>query len=159
MRYLKSIRFAPTIATLSMVALLAIACGSESAPDPLSQASNPAQPPFQTSAPSSPQTTAGRAPAAAAQATRVPAMQRESASGAVGGPQGAPAQLQATIASQGGPVIPPESGGTDNPNDGAFPLTYFEHYGVNPFMEPDEDPLSTFALDGDTASYEILKRK
>ena len=59
---------------------------------------------------------------------------------------------------QGGLPIPPESGGTDNPNDGAYPLTYYEHYGVNPFIDADEDPLSTFALDGDTASYEILKQ-
>ena len=58
---------------------------------------------------------------------------------------------------QQGPTIPPESGGTENPNDGVFPLVYFEHYGVNPFIDADEDPLSTFALDGDTASYEILK--
>lgn len=68
-----------------------------------------------------------------------------------------PAQPQSAPAS-GGPVIPPESGGTDNPNDGAYPLTYYEHYGVNPFIDADEDPLSTFALDGDTASYEILKQ-
>ncbi len=62
------------------------------------------------------------------------------------------------VQQQGGPVVPPESGGTDNPNDGAYPLTYYEHYGVNPFIDADEDALSTFALDGDTASYEILKQ-
>ena len=50
----------------------------------------------------------------------------------------------------------PESGGTQNPNDRALPLMYFESHGVNPFVDADEDPLSTFALDGDTASYEIL---
>ncbi len=58
----------------------------------------------------------------------------------------------------GGPEIPPESGGSENPNDGAYPLTYYENYGVNPFIDADEDALSTFALDGDTASYEILKQ-
>ncbi len=57
-----------------------------------------------------------------------------------------------------GPGISPESGGDANPNDGAYPLTYYEHHGVNPFIDADEDPLSTFALDGDTASYEILKQ-
>ena len=50
----------------------------------------------------------------------------------------------------------PESGGTENPNDRALPLMYFESHGVNPFVDADEDSLSTFALDGDTASYEIL---
>ena len=75
----------------------------------------------------------------------------------------APATMTQARSAQGagspqqGPTIPPESGGTENPNDGAFPLVYFEHYGVNPFIDADEDPLSTFALDGDTASYEILK--
>ena len=29
---------------------------------------------------------------------------------------------------------------------------------ANPFIDADEDPLSTFALDGDTASYQILKQ-
>lgn len=50
----------------------------------------------------------------------------------------------------------PESGGTANPNDRPLPLMYFESHGVNPFVDADEDALSTFALDGDTASYEIL---
>ena len=52
--------------------------------------------------------------------------------------------------------IPPEAGGRVNPNNRALPLMYFEDHGVNPFVDADEDPLSTFALDGDTASYEIL---
>lgn len=69
----------------------------------------------------------------------------------------APAAVGAS-APTGAPTPPPEAGGTDNPNDGAYPLTYYEGYGVNPFIDADEDPLSTFALDGDTASYAILKQ-
>ncbi len=150
MRYVKSIRFATALAVLSVVALLAMACGAESWPAGSGSApaasenirsSNPAQPSFPTSVPASSQTTTDHA-SLAAEATQSPA--------GAAGPPGVPGP-------RSGPVIPPESGGTDNPNDGAFPLTYFEHYGVNPFMEPDEEPLSTFALDGDTASYEILK--
>ena len=49
----------------------------------------------------------------------------------------------------------PEAGGENNPNDAALPLVYFEGSGVNPFVDADEDALSTFALDGDTASYEV----
>ena len=175
MRNLKFIRVTPTIATLSVVALLAIACGgvqtpsgseSATASSPANRTTNQVQPPSATTAPSS-HRTAGEPTSAEARTTQAPTTQRSPADAnalmAATGPPGAPGprgvagQLQATTASQGGPAIPPESGGTDNPNDGAFPLTYFEHYGVNPFMEPDEDPLSTFALDGDTASYEILK--
>ena len=51
--------------------------------------------------------------------------------------------------------FPPEAGGLVNPNDALLPLVYFEGYGVNPFVDADEDPLSTFSLDGDTASYEV----
>ena len=90
------------------------------------------------------------APASAPAATAAPAMAPPTSAATQAQGQSAPAS--------GGPVIPPESGGTENPNDGAYPLTYYEHYGVNPFIDADEDPLSTFALDGDTASYEILKQ-
>lgn len=54
--------------------------------------------------------------------------------------------------------IPPEAGGTANPNNQALPLMYFEDYGVNPFIDADEDAFSTFALDGDTASYALGRR-
>ena len=53
-------------------------------------------------------------------------------------------------------AAPPEAGGSANPNDRPLPLMFFEGHGVNPFIDADEDALSTFALDGDTASYEIL---
>ncbi len=55
-------------------------------------------------------------------------------------------------------ALPPEAGGEANPNNEFLPLMYFEDYGVNPFVDADEDPLSTFGLDGDTASYEIARR-
>ncbi len=35
---------------------------------------------------------------------------------------------------------------------------YFQNYGVNPFEDPREDRLSTFALDVDTASYSVARR-
>ena len=69
------------------------------------------------------------------------------------------ATAAATAAShfiQAAPTAPPEAGGSANPNDRPLPLMYFEGHGVNPFIDADEDALSTFALDGDTASYEIL---
>lgn len=52
----------------------------------------------------------------------------------------------------------PEAGGRANPNNKPLPLMYFEDYGVNPFVDADEDALSTFALDGDTASYAVARR-
>ena len=38
------------------------------------------------------------------------------------------------------------------------PDNYFQYYGVNPFEDPREDQLSTFALDVDTASYSVARR-
>ena len=53
--------------------------------------------------------------------------------------------------------FPPEAGGLRNPNEAPLPLMYFEGHGVNPFVDADEDRLSTFALDGDTGSFEMAK--
>ena len=52
----------------------------------------------------------------------------------------------------------PATGGRANPNNKFLPLMYFEDYGVNPYVDADEDALSTFALDGDTASYAVTRR-
>ena len=61
-------------------------------------------------------------------------------------------------APQGGSgFIPPEAGGSQNPSDAPWPLVYYRGFGVNPFVDADEDPRSTFGLDGDTASYRIGK--
>lgn len=49
------------------------------------------------------------------------------------------------------------TGGTTPPNGETFELMYFEHVGVNPFVSTDEDPLSTFALDVDNASFTLAR--
>ncbi len=48
-------------------------------------------------------------------------------------------------------------GGTDNPNDEPYDAMFFDQYGVNPFVDTDEDNLSTFAVDVDTGSYTIMR--
>jgi len=59
-------------------------------------------------------------------------------------------------------LIAPEealaAGGTDNPNDEAYDLTFFENYGVNPRIDTRDDAFSTFAVDVDTGSYTIGRR-
>ena len=55
------------------------------------------------------------------------------------------------------PVVP-VYGGETLPNDEAFDSMFFEHYGVNPFIDTEDDHLSTFAMDVDTASYTIARR-
>ncbi|MCE2462384.1 MAG: von Willebrand factor type A domain-containing protein [Dehalococcoidia bacterium] len=50
------------------------------------------------------------------------------------------------------------TGGTDTVNDAPYDATFFKHYGVNPFIDTEDDHLSTFAMDVDTASYTVMRR-
>ena len=52
----------------------------------------------------------------------------------------------------------PSTGGTDEPNDEPFGDVFFEDYGVNPFIDTEDDHFSTFAVDVDTASYTVMRR-
>ncbi len=55
-------------------------------------------------------------------------------------------------------TYPLGAGGTDTVNDAAYDLVFFKHYGVNPFIDTEDDRLSTFAMDVDTASYAVARR-
>lgn len=44
------------------------------------------------------------------------------------------------------------------PNDAPYDAVYFRDYGTNPFVDTEDDALSTFALDVDTASYAVVRR-
>lgn len=50
------------------------------------------------------------------------------------------------------------TGGTDEPNDRPYGDVFFESAGVNPFVDTDEDHLSTFGLDVDTGSFTVIRR-
>ncbi|MEP7009779.1 MAG: von Willebrand factor type A domain-containing protein [Acidobacteriota bacterium] len=52
----------------------------------------------------------------------------------------------------------PSTGGTAEPNDQPYADTFFESAGVNPFIDTDEDRLSTFGLDVDTGSFTVIRR-
>ena len=76
-----------------------------------------------------------------------------------------PAAAQATAAPQSVPVQQQAQsegfntiGGSATVNDAAYDLTFFKHYGVNPFVDTEDDHLSTFAMDVDTASYTVARR-
>ena len=49
-------------------------------------------------------------------------------------------------------------GGSATVNEAAYDLTFFQHYGVNPFIDTEDDQFSTFAVDVDTASYTVARR-
>jgi Ca-activated chloride channel family protein len=53
---------------------------------------------------------------------------------------------------------PPSTGGTAEPNDAPYGDMFFHDYGVNPFVDTDDDALSTFALEVDTGSATIVRR-
>ena len=50
--------------------------------------------------------------------------------------------------------IPPQ---LNPPNAAAYPDMYFKSSGVNPFLDTEDEHLSTFAMDVDTASYSVTR--
>ncbi len=50
------------------------------------------------------------------------------------------------------------TGGNTTVNGEPYDATFFENYGTNPFIDTEDDHLSTFALDVDTASYTVIRR-
>ena len=48
-------------------------------------------------------------------------------------------------------------GGTTPPNGEAVDAMFFKNYGVNPFIDTDDDHLSTFAIDTDSGSYTLCR--
>ncbi len=55
-------------------------------------------------------------------------------------------------------VAPPSTGGTAEPNDAPYGDAFFRGYGTNPFVDTEDDALSTFGLDVDTGSYSVVRR-
>jgi hypothetical protein len=51
----------------------------------------------------------------------------------------------------------PSTGGTAEPNDQAHGDVFSESAGVNPFVDTEDDRLSTFGLDVDTGSYTVAR--
>jgi len=53
---------------------------------------------------------------------------------------------------------PMAHGGTVPPNGEDADAMFFKNYGVNPFVDTEDDHLSTFATDVDTGSYTVVRR-
>ncbi|OHB48848.1 MAG: hypothetical protein A2Y10_06240 [Planctomycetes bacterium GWF2_41_51] len=54
-------------------------------------------------------------------------------------------------------IYPPAHGGTMPPNGEKVDAMFFKNYGVNPFIDTEDDHFSTFAMDVDTASYTLCR--
>ncbi|MCD4749819.1 MAG: von Willebrand factor type A domain-containing protein [Thermoanaerobaculales bacterium] len=57
-----------------------------------------------------------------------------------------------------GVFVSSSTGDMAEPNDQAYGDVFFEHTGVNPFIDTEDDHLSTFGLDVDTGSYTVVRR-
>jgi len=66
-------------------------------------------------------------------------------------------QMQAAIPPADAPMTIPTLAA---PNGHPYIANFFENYGVNPFIDTEDDHLSTFALDMDmdTGSYTVVRR-
>jgi len=65
--------------------------------------------------------------------------------------------IDATLSSMAAGVFAPAHGGTAIVNGEPFDAMFFKNHGVNPFVDTEDDHLSTFATDIDDASF-ILTR-
>jgi len=70
-------------------------------------------------------------------------------------PVGQNAVQSTAVAQMVAPAPAPE---LSPPNDEPYDAVFFESYGVNPFIDTEDDQFSTFGLDVDTGSYTIARR-
>ena len=94
---------------------------------------------------------AAAAPATTAAAAVAPAAEEAAASASAASEAAAVASQDQAMAGFN------QIGGSATVNDEPYDLTFFEHYGVNPFVDTEDDHLSTFAIDVDTGSYTVAR--
>lgn len=141
-----------------LLALSACAPSATPAPKP-TEAAKPAAPgaPVQ-SAPAYPAATAApAAPAARPNTSSAAPAPMSTAAPYIGSqPQPGPRPIAGEVANPAGraPIEPTSIANAPRPTP--FDTT-FKDYGVNPFVDPRKDRLSTFALDTDTASYSVMR--
>jgi Ca-activated chloride channel family protein len=73
-------------------------------------------------------------------------------------PAAAPTPAPAATMVPGDGSFGPSTGGTTEPNGQPYGDVFFKNYGVNPFIDTEDDHFSTFAVDVDTASYTVMRR-
>jgi hypothetical protein len=67
-----------------------------------------------------------------------------------------PVEVEYVVTPTQGPSV--ITGAPVPPNEESYQDVFFRDYGVNPFIDTEDDTLSTFALDVDTGSYTIMRR-
>jgi Ca-activated chloride channel family protein len=93
------------------------------------------------------------APSAAPSAPAAPAASESYAEEAAAAPAEAYEAAAAAAAEQSY-----STGGSATVNDAPYDAVFYEQYGVNPFVDAEEDNLSTFGMDVDTAAYTVARR-
>ena len=163
-------RFLMRVAGLiAVVGLLTGACGGDS-DDSVSPASGDADRGFVTEPEPAGDDGASGAAGSSEESSRVEASvsddaQRDTEAGFAGGDALTGEEPAAESASESAPIAPAgglldrDERGAEQPDgreDAEAPKdTTFENYGVRGFVETNDDPLSTFALDVDTGSYSV----
>jgi Ca-activated chloride channel family protein len=71
---------------------------------------------------------------------------------------GIPLSHEGSVSEVTGYSQPMAHGGTTPPNGEAYDAMFFKNYGVNPFVDTDDDNLSTFATDVDTGSFTMCRQ-
>lgn len=167
---------------IAALGIVAVACSSSAGPFPMEappESAAPAAPAISSNAPATSPAhapSAPSAPVAAAPAAPQTALSRDNFKqysnsnnllpASAPAPMGTMAPAAAAMAGGGGTVQYSTSatdsvnqvGGTSNPNDEAYDANFFKHYGVNPFIDTEDDHFSTFAMDVDTGSYSVMRR-
>ncbi|MCG9131707.1 von Willebrand factor type A domain-containing protein [Candidatus Poribacteria bacterium] len=55
-------------------------------------------------------------------------------------------------------ALVPLSAPLNPPNGAAYHDVFFKGHGTNPFIDPEDDNLSTFGMDADSAAYSVMRR-
>ena len=153
-----------TVPLLLLLLLAVTACGgSAESPAPAAPAaqSSSAAPQQAQSATAAPAPAQVSQPASDSQPAIAVTASPATAAPAAASQAGAPVPQQAAAMPASGGSQPEgfnNVGGTATVNDKPYDSTFFQHYGVNPFIDTEDDQLSTFAIDVDTASYTIARK-
>lgn len=142
---------AKIMALMAAVAVLAAACGA-SADDSSATADQSAE--VEPSSNTTEATTTDDAAAEADEMAEEAAEEEDAASGLAAGEAPAADEAARDGAAGGGGLF----GDAEGEGDDSEGANTFQDYGIRPFVDTAQDPLSTFALDVDTAAYSIARR-
>jgi len=145
------------LVVVSIVALTLTACGAAATPTAASVQGRVTAPAAQaTSTPAAKSASASTAlPTRAPEPTKAPAMLAVVTATRLPAPTPAPVSVAMRPGAVTPVVVTPQA---DLPPESMPGDMFFKTYGVNPFIDTNQEHLSTFAMDVDTASYTLMRK-